>query len=116
MVLVSPENQCFPFSTRLGFDYTNNMVEYEACATGVLMVVEHQAKKLKVFSDSTLIIYQLYGEWETRDSKLIPYHNYDHIPLRPAGRKSDDRCPNNSLIYAPSKPGLRNNHSGPALG
>ncbi|RDY10556.1 hypothetical protein CR513_04928, partial [Mucuna pruriens] len=43
---------------------------------GVLMVIEHQAKKLKVFGDSALVIYQLHGEWETRDSKLIPYHNY----------------------------------------
>ncbi|RDX78140.1 Gypsy retrotransposon integrase-like protein 1, partial [Mucuna pruriens] len=52
------------------------MAKYEACATGVLMAVEHQAKKLKVFGDSALVIYQLCGEWETCDSKLIPYHNY----------------------------------------
>ena len=30
--LVSPNNQCIPFTTRLGFDCTNNMAEYEACA------------------------------------------------------------------------------------
>ncbi|RDX74645.1 Pol polyprotein, partial [Mucuna pruriens] len=68
--------QCFPFSATLDFDYTNNMVEYEACATRVLRAVEHQAKKLKVFDDFALVFYQLRREWETRDSKLIPYHNY----------------------------------------
>ena len=30
-VLVSPNNQCVLFTARLGFDCTNNMVEYEAC-------------------------------------------------------------------------------------
>ncbi|RDY11731.1 hypothetical protein CR513_03562, partial [Mucuna pruriens] len=41
------------------------------------MAFEHQVKRLKVFEDSTLVIYQLCGEWETRDAKLIPYH--DHV-------------------------------------
>jgi len=29
------DNQCIPFMTRLGFDCTNNMAEYEACALGI---------------------------------------------------------------------------------
>ncbi|RDY01032.1 rnhA, partial [Mucuna pruriens] len=44
-VLISPNNQCFPFAA-------------------------------KVFGDSALVIYQLCGEWETRDAKLIPYHDH----------------------------------------
>ncbi|RDY05868.1 hypothetical protein CR513_10239, partial [Mucuna pruriens] len=40
-VLAFVEEQCFPFSTRLGFDYTNNMGEEEACAAKVLMAIEH---------------------------------------------------------------------------
>ncbi|RDX75264.1 Retrovirus-related Pol polyprotein, partial [Mucuna pruriens] len=72
-VLASSTNQCFPFSARLGFDYTNNMTEFEACTMGIAMALECQAKKLKVFGDSALVIYQLKGEWETRDAKLIPY-------------------------------------------
>ncbi|RDX64789.1 Retrovirus-related Pol polyprotein, partial [Mucuna pruriens] len=74
-VLASPKDQCFPFSARLGFDCTKNMAEYKACAMGIMMALEHQLKKLKVFEDSTLVIYQLRGEWETRDVKLIPCHN-----------------------------------------
>ncbi|RDX71483.1 hypothetical protein CR513_49164, partial [Mucuna pruriens] len=60
----------------LGFDYTNNMAKYEAYAMGIIMALHHQIKKLKIFDDSALVIYQLRGEWETRDTKLIPY--YDH--------------------------------------
>ncbi|RDX69989.1 Retrovirus-related Pol polyprotein, partial [Mucuna pruriens] len=76
VVLVSPKDQCFPFSAKLGFDCTNNMAEYEACTMGLLMAAEHQAKQLKVFGDSALVIYQLRGEWETRDAKLVPYHEH----------------------------------------
>ncbi|RDX84581.1 Gypsy retrotransposon integrase-like protein 1, partial [Mucuna pruriens] len=40
------------------------------------MALEHQAKRLKVYGDSTLVIYQLHGEWGTRNVKLIPYHDH----------------------------------------
>ncbi|RDX90448.1 hypothetical protein CR513_27688, partial [Mucuna pruriens] len=76
-VLTSLEGQCFPFSARLGFNCTNDMAEYKACAIRITMAIEHQVEKLKVFSDLVLVIYQLRGEWETRDAKLIPYH--DHV-------------------------------------
>jgi len=33
--LVSLDNQCIPLTARLGFDCTNNMAKYEACALGV---------------------------------------------------------------------------------
>ncbi|RDY08451.1 hypothetical protein CR513_07295, partial [Mucuna pruriens] len=57
-VLASPKGQ-------LGFDCTNNMAKYDACAMGIIMAIEHQISRLKVFGDSALVIYQLRGEWET---------------------------------------------------
>jgi len=39
-MLISPENQVIPFTSRLTFDCTNNMAEYEACAMGVLATLE----------------------------------------------------------------------------
>ncbi|RDX67934.1 hypothetical protein CR513_53135, partial [Mucuna pruriens] len=47
------------------------MVEYEACAMGITMALEHHVKELKVFRDSALLC----GEYETCDAKLILYHN-----------------------------------------
>ncbi|XP_028214923.1 uncharacterized protein LOC114396968 [Glycine soja] len=35
VVLVTPDDQCIPFTTRLDFDCTNNMAEYEAYALGI---------------------------------------------------------------------------------
>ena len=74
--LVSLDNQCIPFTAKLGFDCTNNMVEYEACALGVQAAIDFNVKLLKKYGDSALVIHQLRGEWETRDHKLIPYQIY----------------------------------------
>lgn len=38
--------------------------------------LERNIKKLVVRGDSALVIYQLKGEWETRDAKLVPYYQY----------------------------------------
>ncbi|KAE8681343.1 Detected protein of unknown function [Hibiscus syriacus] len=45
-ILISPDGSHYPFTSRLNFDCTNNMAEYEAC---------------------------ICGEWETKDKKLMEY-------------------------------------------
>ncbi|XP_017624990.2 uncharacterized protein LOC108468621 [Gossypium arboreum] len=40
---------------------------------GLRVAIERKIKSLEVYGDSALIIYQLRGECETRDSKLINY-------------------------------------------
>ncbi|KAK5773320.1 hypothetical protein PVK06_049626 [Gossypium arboreum] len=50
-ILVSPDENHYPFTARLNFSCTNNIAEYEA----------------------SLVIYQIRGEWEVRNLKLIKY-------------------------------------------
>ncbi|XP_020207600.1 uncharacterized protein LOC109792591 [Cajanus cajan] len=76
-VLISPQGKYIPITARLNFDCTNNMAEYEACALGIQAAINNGILKLKVFGDSALVIYQLRGEWEVRNPKLIPY--VEHI-------------------------------------
>ncbi|RDX62491.1 hypothetical protein CR513_59164, partial [Mucuna pruriens] len=114
VVLASPSGQYFPFSVRLGFDCTNNMAECEACAVGITMAIEHQVGKLRVFGDSALFIYQLRGEWETRDAKLIPYHahittlaeQFEEISFHYVPRDENQMA--NALA---TLPGQRNDHT-----
>ncbi|KAK5802968.1 hypothetical protein PVK06_030602 [Gossypium arboreum] len=73
VVLVSPKGDHYPFTCKLDFDYTNNMAEYEACIMGIRVAKERKIRTLEVYGDSVLVIYQLRGEWETRDPKLINY-------------------------------------------
>jgi len=75
-VLTSPDGNHFAATARLDFRCTNNVAEYEACVLGIQMAIERRVEILKVYGDSALVIYQLKGEWEIRDSKLFLYHDY----------------------------------------
>jgi hypothetical protein len=35
-----------------------------------------KVRDLKVYGDSSLIIFQTIGKWKTTDLKLLPYHRY----------------------------------------
>jgi len=72
-ILVSPDGNHYPFTARLNFFCTNNIAEYEACIMGLRAAIERNIEILEVYGDSALVIYQIRGEWEVRDSKLIKY-------------------------------------------
>ena len=65
-LLISPKRNHCPFTTKLSFEYTNNVAKYEACVLGLQVAIEKKIKSLNVYGDSTLVICQLNGEWETR--------------------------------------------------
>ncbi|XP_052482952.1 uncharacterized protein LOC128036118 [Gossypium raimondii] len=72
-IMVSPDGDHYPFTSKLDFDCTNNMAEYETCIMGICAAIERKVKVLEVYRDSALVIYQIKGEWETRDPKLVSY-------------------------------------------
>ncbi|XP_012468931.1 uncharacterized protein LOC105787011 [Gossypium raimondii] len=72
-VPISPIGDHYPFTSKLDFDCTNNMAEYEACIMGIRGAIERKIKTLEVYGDFALVIYQLNGEWETIDLKLVRY-------------------------------------------
>ncbi|XP_012461618.1 uncharacterized protein LOC105781645 [Gossypium raimondii] len=74
-ILVSPEGDHYPLTARLNFFCTNNIAEYEACIMGLRAAIERKIKILKVHGDSALVIYQIRGDWEVRDSKLVKYRD-----------------------------------------
>nr|XP_012466309.1 unnamed protein product [Gossypium raimondii] len=74
-VLVSPEGDHYPLTTRLNFFCTNNIAEYEACIMGLRAAIKRKIKILEVHEDSALVIYQIRGDWEVRDPKLVKYHD-----------------------------------------
>ena len=74
-ILISPEANHCPFTAKLSFDCTNNVAEYEAYVLGLQAAIEKKIKSLNVYGDSAVVICQLNGEWETRDSKLVHIKN-----------------------------------------
>ncbi|XP_052486315.1 uncharacterized protein LOC128041053 [Gossypium raimondii] len=61
-ILVSPNGDHYPFTSKLDFNCTNSMAEYEACIMGIRAAIERKIKVLEVYGDSALVIYQLKGE------------------------------------------------------
>ena len=76
VVLVTSKGGNYPFTTRLDFNYTNNVVGYEAYVVGLQATIDKGVKELDVYGDSILVIYQLQREWKTRDSCLLLYHKH----------------------------------------
>jgi ribonuclease HI len=52
------------------------MAKYEACIYGLEATIDLKIKILEVFVDLALVISQVKGDWETQDSKLIPYKEH----------------------------------------
>ena len=67
-VLITSKREYYPFRDRLDFNCTDSVAEDEAYVMGLQVALDKGIKKLEVYEDSTLIIYQLRREYETRDS------------------------------------------------
>ncbi|GAU38952.1 hypothetical protein TSUD_363910 [Trifolium subterraneum] len=75
-LIITPKGSHIPFSTRLQFDCTNNIAEYEACIMGIEEAIYLRIKNIDIYGDSALVVNQIKGEWETRHAGLIPYRDY----------------------------------------
>ena len=73
LILVSPERITIEKALRLNFLATNNEVEYKALLMGMMMVQKMGGKAVRVFSDSKLVVGQVRGDLEARDSRMQEY-------------------------------------------
>ena len=80
ILLISPQGDHIPKSVRLAFSdhhrLTNNIMEYEACITGLEIALDLGIRQLEIQGDSNLVIKQTQGIWRIWDEKLKPYHAY----------------------------------------
>ena len=70
---MSPERITIEKSLRLNFSVTNNEAEYEALLKGMVMVQKMGGKAIRIFSDSKLVVGQVRGDLEARDSRMQEY-------------------------------------------
>ena len=57
----------------MGFKASNNEAEYEAFLAGLRAVLHLGAKDVEIYSDSRLVVYQIMGSFEARDSRMKAY-------------------------------------------
>ena len=55
---------------------TDNIIEYEACITGLETALDLGIKQLEIYGDANLVIQKTQSIWRTRYEKLKPYHAY----------------------------------------
>lgn len=59
VVLITPEKVKLKYAIKFGFKVTNNKAEYGSMIMGLYLVRELGAKKVKVKSDSQLVVGQV---------------------------------------------------------
>jgi ribonuclease HI len=103
IVLVSPSNVSFDFSSRLKAYCTNNQAKYKALLFGLELLSGMGVKHVKAFGDSKLVIQQVLGEYQCFDSTLNGYlgkcwdiiHFFDEFSIRHISRV--ENCGANDL-------------------
>ncbi|XP_074313889.1 uncharacterized protein LOC141649088 [Silene latifolia] len=75
MVLRSPKGDMMVQAVRCEFKALNNEAEYEALILGMQMAQGLKVRKLRVYSDSFLVVNHVNNEYVARDSKMIAYLN-----------------------------------------
>ena len=70
LVLISPKKITIEKSLRLGFSATNNEAKYEALLIEMTMVQKMGGKTVEMFLDSRLVVGQVRGELEVRDTRM----------------------------------------------
>jgi ribonuclease HI len=102
IVLVSPSNVSFDFSSRLKTYCTNNQAEYEALLFGLELLNFMGVKHVKAFGDSQLVVQHVLEEYQCFDGTLNSYlekcwsiiHPFDEFSIRLISRVENHRANN----------------------
>ncbi|XP_061339423.1 uncharacterized protein LOC133286092 [Gastrolobium bilobum] len=73
MIVENPNGVAFEHSLSFDFNATNNQAEYEAMIAGLLQAKEMGARRLKVFTDSQLVTFQISGKYQTKGPLMCRY-------------------------------------------
>ena len=73
IVIITLEGIQMEHSFKLGFKASNNEAEYKAFLAGLRTVLCLGTQDVEIYSDSWLVVYQVQGSFEARDSRMKTY-------------------------------------------
>ena len=73
IVIITPEGIRLEHSFRLGFKASNNEAKYEALIAELKTALDLGARNVEVYLDSRLVVNQVQGSFEARDSRMKEY-------------------------------------------
>ncbi|XP_074337277.1 uncharacterized protein LOC141674473 [Apium graveolens] len=99
LILSSPEGFEICQAIRFVFPLTNNEAEYEALLAGMELAQSLEAKHLRAFNDSILVVKHFSGEYEQRDPRTKAYAtkvkdaslSFETFELSQIGRENNGR-------------------------
>ncbi|RVW17407.1 hypothetical protein CK203_094155 [Vitis vinifera] len=72
-LIQSPTGEHLEQAIRLGFSASNNEAEYEAILSGLDLALALSVSKLRIYSDSQLVVRHVQKEYEAKDSRMARY-------------------------------------------
>nr|CAN81178.1 hypothetical protein VITISV_004998 [Vitis vinifera] len=73
LLLQSPTGEHLEQAIRLGFSASNNEAEYEAILSGLDLAFALSVSKLRIYSDSQLVVRHVQKEYEAKDARMARY-------------------------------------------
>ena len=81
VLFVSPNGKQLKYVLQILFPATNNEAEYEALLHGLWVAVSLGIKRLLIYGDSSVVIYQVNKDWdctkETMDAYCVEVHKLE---------------------------------------
>ncbi|KAJ9560378.1 hypothetical protein OSB04_005538 [Centaurea solstitialis] len=115
VVLKSSHGGNMVYSVRCEFKTTNNEAEYEALIAGLDMAYNLGARWLHVRSDSLLVVNQINGEFQAKDSKMISYLKIAKDKIARFDKFSIEQIPRDLNMQADALANLGSAFNEPAL-
>ncbi|RVW62879.1 Gag-Pol polyprotein [Vitis vinifera] len=84
LLLQSPTGEHLKQAIRLGFPASNNEAEYEAILSGLDLALALSVSKLRVYSDSQLVVRHVQKEYEAKDECMARYLAKAELPPSPS--------------------------------
>eukprot|EP00261_Vitis_vinifera_P024765 XP_010657208.1 PREDICTED: uncharacterized protein LOC104880867 [Vitis vinifera] len=73
LLLQSPIGEHLEQAIRMGFPASNNEAEYEAILSGLDLALALSVSRLRVYSDSQLVVRHVQKEYEAKDARMTRY-------------------------------------------
>ncbi|KAI5012861.1 hypothetical protein ZWY2020_025127 [Hordeum vulgare] len=83
IVLMYPKRDQLKYALQIHFAASNNFAEYEALAHGLRLAKVIRIWRILYFADSDLVVHQVSGEWDARDTNMASYRFLIQQPSSP---------------------------------
>ncbi|RVW81435.1 hypothetical protein CK203_035147 [Vitis vinifera] len=106
LLLKAPTGERLEQSIRLDFPASNNEAEYEVILSGVGLAITLNASKVKIHSDSQLVVGQILKEYEAKDERMAKYLLKVQESLSRLGEWVIEKIPRGENVQADALAGI----------